>query len=181
MLSTLGNNFSRQHFEIFFLLFPENWLWHFMQIAFSKDDLHEMSKHIKQTICMKCQSLFSGKNKKNIINLLSAEFAQRVVKVKQRSLCNNCNKDYQTFHSTATACLKLYKKIQLVAFNARWCKISQWQINDIFLILPRKYGLTLCVKWEAVCMKLQAQFCGKNNMETYFNSVEQKRSINGIT
>ena len=31
---------------------------------------------------MKCQNLFSGKNKKNLINLLSAELAQRVVKVK---------------------------------------------------------------------------------------------------
>ena len=30
---------------------------------------------------MKYQILFSGKNKKNIINLLSAENAQRVVKV----------------------------------------------------------------------------------------------------
>ena len=30
---------------------------------------------------MKCQLLFSGKNKKNIINLSSAENAQRVVKV----------------------------------------------------------------------------------------------------
>ena len=30
---------------------------------------------------MKCQILFSGKNKKNIINLSSAENAQRVVKV----------------------------------------------------------------------------------------------------
>ena len=29
---------------------------------------------------MKCQILFSGKNKKNIINLLSVELAQRVVK-----------------------------------------------------------------------------------------------------
>ena len=28
---------------------------------------------------MKCQILFSGKNKENIINLLSAELAQRVV------------------------------------------------------------------------------------------------------
>ena len=28
---------------------------------------------------MKVQSLFSGKNKKNLINFLSAEFAQRVV------------------------------------------------------------------------------------------------------
>ena len=32
---------------------------------------------------MKCQILFSGKNKKNIINLPSAENAQRVVKVKK--------------------------------------------------------------------------------------------------
>ena len=31
---------------------------------------------------MKCQILFSGKNNKNIINLPSAENAQRVVKVK---------------------------------------------------------------------------------------------------
>ena len=34
---------------------------------------------------MKCQSQFSGKNKKNISNLLSAEFAQREEKV------NGCN------------------------------------------------------------------------------------------
>ena len=32
---------------------------------------------------MKCQILFSGKNKKNIINLPSAENAKRVVKVKE--------------------------------------------------------------------------------------------------
>ena len=31
---------------------------------------------------MKCQILFSGKNKKNVINLKSAEFAQWVVEVK---------------------------------------------------------------------------------------------------
>ena len=30
---------------------------------------------------MKCQILFSGNNKKNITNLSSAEYAQRVVKV----------------------------------------------------------------------------------------------------
>ena len=35
-----------------------------------------------ETVCMKCQILFSEKNKKNIISLLSAEFAPRVVKVK---------------------------------------------------------------------------------------------------
>ena len=34
-----------------------------------------------ETICMKSQNLFSGKNKKNISNLSSPELAQRVVKV----------------------------------------------------------------------------------------------------
>ena len=33
---------------------------------------------------MECQILFTGKNKKNIINLSSAENALRVVKVKQK-------------------------------------------------------------------------------------------------
>ena len=33
-----------------------------------------------QTVSMKCQSLFSGKNKKYIMNLSSAEFGQAVVK-----------------------------------------------------------------------------------------------------
>ena len=36
----------------------------------------------EETICMKCQILFSGKNKKNIINLLSAEFTHSTVSVK---------------------------------------------------------------------------------------------------
>ena len=35
----------------------------------------------EETICMKCQSLWSGKNKQNI-NLSSAEIAQRAVTVK---------------------------------------------------------------------------------------------------
>ena len=36
----------------------------------------------KETICLKCQSIFSGKKKKKyIITLPSAEFTQRVVKV----------------------------------------------------------------------------------------------------
>ena len=34
-----------------------------------------------ETICMKCQILFSEKSKKSIINLSAAEFAQRVIKV----------------------------------------------------------------------------------------------------
>ena len=46
---------------MFFLFSPENRIWYFMQIV------------LTETICMKCQNLFSGKNKKNIINLSSAE------------------------------------------------------------------------------------------------------------
>ena len=42
-----------------------------MQIVFSRDK-----------IGMKCLILFSGGNKKNKINLSSAEFSRRVVKVK---------------------------------------------------------------------------------------------------
>ena len=38
--------------------------------------------------CMKCQILFFGKNKKNITNLSSAEFAQRVMKVKVSKYVN---------------------------------------------------------------------------------------------
>ena len=64
-LSTLGKIFSRGHIEIVFLFFPENTIWHYMQI-----------------VCMKCRILFSRKNKKIVTNLLSAELAQRAVKVK---------------------------------------------------------------------------------------------------
>ena len=42
-LSTLGKIFSRRYFEIFFLFFPENRIWHFMQIVSLGDNLHEMS------------------------------------------------------------------------------------------------------------------------------------------
>ena len=35
---------------------------------------------------MKCQILFSGKHKKNILNLLSAELAPNVIKVKYLSV-----------------------------------------------------------------------------------------------
>ena len=35
-----------------------------------------------ETLCMKCQILFFGKNKKNVINLSSAELAKRAGQVK---------------------------------------------------------------------------------------------------
>ena len=39
----LGKIFSGRHIEIFFLIFPENRTWHFMQIVSIGDKLHEMS------------------------------------------------------------------------------------------------------------------------------------------
>ena len=67
MLNTLGKNFSRQHFEIF-SYFPQK-TGFYISCRLSP-------------ICMKCLILFSGKNKKNITNLSSAELAQKVVKVR---------------------------------------------------------------------------------------------------
>ena len=61
MLCMVGKNFSRWRFEIFFSYFPQKKDWHFLE-----------------TVCMKWQSQFSGKNNKNI-NLSSAELSKRVV------------------------------------------------------------------------------------------------------
>ena len=43
---TWGKIFSRQHFEIFFLFFPENKIWHFIQIVPNRDNLYEMSNPV---------------------------------------------------------------------------------------------------------------------------------------
>ena len=52
MLSLLGKNCSRWHFEIFYYFFSK--------VGFGIS----CKLSIKETICMKCQSLFPGKNKK---------------------------------------------------------------------------------------------------------------------
>ena len=68
--SMLGKIFSRRHFDVF--SFPQNIGFLTFNVA---------------CLLMKCQRLFSGENKKNIINLSSVELAQRVVKIKSmRSL-----------------------------------------------------------------------------------------------
>ena len=56
-LTMLGIYFSRRHFEVFFLIFPENRLWHLMQIVSEGNHLHEMP------------NLFSGK--KNVDKISS--------------------------------------------------------------------------------------------------------------
>ena len=75
MFSTLVKNFQQTTFwNIFFLIFLENRIWHFMQIVSKGDNLHEMSNP---------DFWEKKKKKKNITNFLSAEFAQRVWRVSQ--------------------------------------------------------------------------------------------------
>ena len=66
----LGKNFSRRYFEIFFLFFPRKQdLSFYANCIRNGDNLHNVSNPVSW---------------KNIINLSSAELAQRVVMVKQR-------------------------------------------------------------------------------------------------
>ena len=91
MLSILGKISSRWHLKIFFLFFPENMF----------DISCKLSP--KETICMKCKILFSGKNKKNIIYLSSAEFAQWMLKVNimysTYIFSPNCKSAFNSYHS----------------------------------------------------------------------------------
>ena len=66
---------------LFFLFFPENRIWHFMQIV------------SLETICMKCQILISGKNKKNISKC-------RLLKILPRVLSVNFALNYMEFSHT---------------------------------------------------------------------------------
>ena len=69
-VSTLGKIFNRRH--TIFLIFPRK-----QHLTFHANCL----LWTLETICKKCQMLFSWKNKKNIINMSSAELAQIVVYV----------------------------------------------------------------------------------------------------
>ena len=42
--------------------------------------IRDINHSPKETVCIECESRFSGKNKKNISTLFSAELAERVVK-----------------------------------------------------------------------------------------------------
>ena len=75
MLNMLGKNFSRQHFDFFFLFPPENSTWHFMQFFSLGDSLFEMVKPIFEK--KKKQQYFLGKSEKKIVYLSSAEFSQK--------------------------------------------------------------------------------------------------------
>ena len=86
MLGMPGKKFCRKYFEIFFLFFPENRLWHFMQI----DNLHEMSMPI------------SEKNKKNIIHFLFAEFPKECCVKSLQLQCSGSTQSWRLQHQESS-------------------------------------------------------------------------------
>ena len=72
-LSLLGKIFSKLSSKFFFL-FPHRTR---EDLAFLANCLHEMSNPVfweNETICMKCQSYYLRKIRKNLINLSSPDF-----------------------------------------------------------------------------------------------------------
>ena len=67
----LGKMFIRRHFETFLLFIPGFRIWDLKQIVSNGDNLHEMLN----------PDLLE--NMKNITNLSSAKYSQRVVNVKE--------------------------------------------------------------------------------------------------
>ena len=78
MLGMLGKNLSRQHFKIFLSYFSQ-------KTGF--DTSCKLSP--QEIVYMKCHILISVKNKKNIINLSSAEFAHSTVSAKCDGICSH--------------------------------------------------------------------------------------------
>ena len=67
-----------------------------------------------ETICIKCQILFSWKNKKNITNLSSAELAKTVVKLEETD----------TFSAEVTVFVSLQKR-DLSTLKGNICSLRE--------------------------------------------------------
>ena len=65
---------------------------------------------------MMCQILFLGKNKKNIINLPTAEFDKRVVKVSEACYSILCQKSITLIEPITTAADNILKYILFFFF-----------------------------------------------------------------
>ena len=74
MVSVLGKKVSKQHLQIFFSKFCQRTV---------VDISCKLS--LRETVCMKCQTQFSEKNKKNI-NFLCVEFPKSMLSVRQNSI-----------------------------------------------------------------------------------------------
>ena len=82
----------------------------YLQCFYSQKKCFDISCKLspEETICLKCQSLFSGEIKKNIVNLSSAELAQRVVKVKASAFtCMQIGQGLNPSYISSTRYVKL--------------------------------------------------------------------------
>ena len=61
-ITTLLANSADNKLVIFFLFFPENRIWHFMQIVSIVDNLHEISNHDFKEIIRKIFQSSSAEN-----------------------------------------------------------------------------------------------------------------------
>ena len=136
----LSKSFCRWLFEVFFFS-PENRTLHFKQIV-SMETVCMKCQNLfsKETICMKCQSLFSGKIRKNIIILLSAEFAQRVVKVNMASSLEiSVNQSVFKF-CFSESLIGYQNQLTSKKFNTYHAmgKLSSWQTDAKFIFLENR-------------------------------------------
>ena len=64
MLSLLGKNVSRQHFDFFFFFIPENKVWHFMQSVSRMGSIFHANYLLKKKFVRNVNLIFLKKKKK---------------------------------------------------------------------------------------------------------------------
>ena len=93
--------------HVFFLFFPENGLrhQHFMEIVPLGNRFDSSGKlSPKETNCMNCQNLLSGKNQKNSLKCCLLKFFPRVLSINQQPLVS---KEVNIFMSELFSLVKL--------------------------------------------------------------------------
>ena len=121
-----------------------------------------------ETICMKCQNQFSVMNKKNIITLLSAQLAQRLVKVKENKEQNgdpnvldifleNMQSNQQDMFRRSICCyLFLHKSIPFV-HSLETCLLDmsfEWPYDMFFFWRMKSFPRSIIT-----CSSLTSQVC----------------------
>ena len=129
-----------------------------------------------KTICTKYQILFSGKNKKNITNLSSAEYAQRVVKITKlldvwQTVKHSGASDLGLYCLLRPICPNTYSNVEVFETKSHW-------------IVPMKMFTVKCRPWSDMFYSiwsgsvLFAQACLPKNLRV--NSIHAVRHCDGI-
>ena len=124
----------------------------------------------KEIICMKCQSWFSLKNKKNIVRLSSTEFAQRVMVKRRCSVIIQC-KGFKLSYFCDTS-LGIYSWLPLsrnrLSRITAYLKVKIWS-------LPNHENLTTC---KTYCGKEEKLLLRSNfsSFPQYFQKISNFKS-----